>query len=151
MGKLISQRYENEKKYFVSIAILMSIILLIFITIVIFPKKKVLTCVIKNNGYYNWVYEKYIFTGHDDIIKLEERYCKLKDDEKHEIINKYYDMLKDDDNVKNIKIKNNTIEWYEKRSMVKYQELDNCKDKKGNILFSKIKKYFEDMDYICNY
>lgn len=140
-----------RKKYFVSIAILMSIILLIFITIVIFPKKKVLTCVIKNGGSYDNIYEKYIFTGYGDIIKLEERYCKIKDDEKHEIINKYYDILKDDDNIKNIKIVNNTIEWYEKRSMVKYQELDNCKDERGNIIFSKIKKYFEDMDYICNY
>ena len=140
-----------KKSIFVSIAILMAIILLIFMTIVIFPKKKVLTCVIKNGGSYNNIYEKYIFTGRGDIIELEERYCKIKDNEKHEIINKYYDILKDDDNVKNIKIVNHTIEWYEKRSMVKYQELDNCKDEKGNILFSKLKKYFEDMDYICNY
>ena len=76
-----------KKSIFVSIAILMAIILLIFMTIVIFPKKKVLTCVIKNGGSYNNIYEKYIFTGRGDIIELEERYCKIKDNEKYEIIN----------------------------------------------------------------
>lgn len=126
------------------------ILSLVVFVIVIFPEKKVLTCISENRDLYT-AYEKYIFTGYGNTIKLEERYCKMIDDENHAIINKYYDNLKDDETVQDIKIVNDTIEWYQKISMVNYENLDNCKDEKGNILFSKVKKYFESIDYICNY
>ncbi|MBO5121244.1 MAG: hypothetical protein J6C28_06145 [Bacilli bacterium] len=123
---------------------------LIVFVIILFPEKKVLTC-IKENGDWYTAYEKYVFTGYRNTIKLEERYCKMIDDKNHGIINKYYEILKDDETVQDIKIVNDTIEWYQKRSMVNYENLNNCKDEKGNILFSKVKKYFESIDYICNY
>lgn len=75
----------------------------------------------------------------------------MKDNERHEIIDKYYEMLKDNKEVYGIKIIDNAIEWHLRTSMVNYENLDNCKDNDGNILFSKIKQFYEEDGYVCKY
>ena len=60
-------------------------------------------------------------------------------------------MLKDDKEVYDIKIIDNTIEWHSKTSMVNYENLDNCKDEDGNIIFSKVKQFYEESGYVCKY
>lgn len=60
-------------------------------------------------------------------------------------------MLKDNKEVYDLKIIDDTIEWRSKKSMVNSGYYDNCKDEKGNILFSELKKFYEKDGYTCSY
>ena len=136
------------------IVIIVSIIVLSFLIIwfvISTMFSKTLTCIKEHDGpLENW-YQKYSFTGYGRVVKSRERYSKIKDNERHETIDKYYEMLKDDKEVYDIKIIDNTIEWHAKTRMVNYENLDNCKDEDGNIIFSKVKQFYEESGYVCKY
>ena len=129
--------------------ILLIVIIMLFIINMLFSKT--LTCIKTNDGPLKNRYQEYKFTGYGNFVKKKERYAKIKDNERHEIIDKYYDMLKNDSEVYDIKIIDNTIEWRSKTSVVNSKIFDNYKDSDGNVLFSKIKKFYEDTGYTCNY
>lgn len=129
--------------------IVLSFLIIWFVISTLFSKT--LTCIKENDGpLENWYYE-YSFTGYGRVVKSRERYSKIKDNDRHETIDKYYEMLKDDKDVYDIKIIDNTIEWHSKTSMVNYENLDNCKDEDGNIIFSKVKQFYEESGYVCKY
>ena len=136
------------------IVIIVSIIVLSFLIIwfvISTMFSKTLTCIKENGGPLENCYQEYSFTGYGNVVKSRERYSKIKDNERHETIDKYYEMLKDDKEVYDIKIIDNTIEWHAKTSMVNYENLDNCKDEEGNIIFSKVKQFYEESGYVCKY
>ena len=139
-----------KKKIVIIVSVIvLSLLIIWFIINTLFSKT--LTCIKDNAGSLGNVYQEYSFIGYGNIVKSREIYSKIKDNERHEVIDKYYEMLTDDKEVYGIKIIDNTIEWHSKTSMVNYKNLDNCKDNEGNILFSKIKQFYEEGGYVCKY
>ncbi len=141
----------KNKKKIILIAGLFLLVVIVCVLIIFFTNQKTLTCIKPNDCSFGNCYNEYKFIGSGNIVKREERYAKIKDNERHEVIDVYYDMLKDNKEVYDLKIIDDTIEWRSKKSMVNSGYYDNCKDEKGNILFSELKKFYEKDGYTCSY
>ena len=142
----------NKRKWIFIITGMLVLIIGVFIVFNYFENnKKVLICINPKEDINGNFYSEYHFIGHDNIAKTLERYAKINDNERHEVINAYYEILRNDKTVYNIKINGDTIEWNEKQDLSKDRIFNNCRDENGNILFSKCKKDLEDDGYTCNY
>lgn len=143
----------RNKKVILGVIVFIAVFVIIILFIIIsnIANRTVLTCIKPNDCPLGNCYNEYKFIGYGNIVKTQERYAKIKDNEQHQVIDTYYDMLKDDKEVYDLKIIGDTIEWRSKTSMVNYGNLNNCKDDNGNILFTKIKDYFEQDEYTCTY